>query len=90
MIDGMDKDQFLKFRMALLPSSGFQSVQYRMIELRSTDLGNLTQEKKDNVQYIYDMIKNYLLSSSNAEANYNFANLKCKSFSFIYQRLQNI
>ena len=37
----MEKDQFLKFRMALLPSSGFQSVQYRMIELRSTDLKNL-------------------------------------------------
>ena len=41
MVSGMEKDQFLKFRMALLPSSGFQSVQYRMIELRSTDLKNL-------------------------------------------------
>ena len=41
MVNGMEKDQFLKFRMALLPSSGFQSVQYRMIELRSTDLKNL-------------------------------------------------
>lgn len=28
MIDGMEKDQFLKFRMALLPASGFQSAQY--------------------------------------------------------------
>tara|TARA_Y100001954_G_C15810935_1_gene605142 strand:+ start:909 stop:1886 length:978 start_codon:yes stop_codon:yes gene_type:complete len=41
MVSGMEKEQFLKFRMALLPSSGFQSVQYRMIELRSTDLKNL-------------------------------------------------
>lgn len=41
MIDGMEKDQFLKFRMALLPASGFQSAQYRMIELYSTDLVNL-------------------------------------------------
>lgn len=41
MIDGMEKDQFLKFRMALLPASGFQSAQYRMIELYSTDLANL-------------------------------------------------
>lgn len=41
MIDGMDKDQFRKFRMALLPASGFQSVQYRKIELTSTDLINL-------------------------------------------------
>ena len=43
MIEGMDKNQFLKFRMALLPSSGFQSVQYRMIELRSTELLNLNK-----------------------------------------------
>ena len=41
MIDGMEKDQFLKFRMALLPASGFQSAQYRFIELCSTDMINL-------------------------------------------------
>ncbi|HEV7347299.1 tryptophan 2,3-dioxygenase family protein [Telluribacter sp.] len=41
MVHGMEKDQFLKFRMALLPSSGFQSVQFRMIELMATDLVNL-------------------------------------------------
>ena len=41
MIEGMSRDQFLRFRMALLPSSGFQSVQYRMLEIRSTDLENL-------------------------------------------------
>ncbi len=41
MVDGMDREQFLKFRMSLLPASGFQSVQYRMIELESTGLENL-------------------------------------------------
>ena len=41
MVDGMDKEQFLKFRMALLPASGFQSAQYRMIEIYSTDMVNL-------------------------------------------------
>jgi len=41
MIDGMERDQFMKFRMALLPASGFQSAQYRMIELHSTYLVNL-------------------------------------------------
>jgi tryptophan 2,3-dioxygenase len=41
MVDGLDKDQFLKFRMSLLPSSGFQSGQYRLIEIGSTDLINL-------------------------------------------------
>ena len=46
MVDGMDKQQFLDFRMALMPASGFQSVQYRMIEIASTDLANLTDEAK--------------------------------------------
>lgn len=41
MVDGMEKDQFLKFRMALLPASGFQSAQYRFIEICSTDMINL-------------------------------------------------
>jgi tryptophan 2,3-dioxygenase len=42
MIKGMEREQFLKFRMSLLPASGFQSAQFRMIELYSTDLVNLT------------------------------------------------
>jgi len=41
MVDGMDRQQFLKFRMALLPASGFQSAQYRFIEICSTDMINL-------------------------------------------------
>lgn len=41
MAEGMEKEQFLKYRMALLPASGFQSAQYRMIELMSTDFINL-------------------------------------------------
>jgi tryptophan 2,3-dioxygenase len=41
MVDGMERDQFLKFRMSLLPASGFQSAQYRLIEICSTDIINL-------------------------------------------------
>jgi tryptophan 2,3-dioxygenase len=41
MVAGMEKEQFLKFRMALLPASGFQSAQYRLIEIASTDMVNL-------------------------------------------------
>ncbi len=41
MTDGMEREQFLSFRMSLLPASGFQSAQYRMIELKSTDMINL-------------------------------------------------
>jgi tryptophan 2,3-dioxygenase len=41
MVNGMERDQFLKFRMALLPASGFQSAQYRLIEIYATDMINL-------------------------------------------------
>ena len=41
MVDGMDPAQFLQFRMALLPASGFQSAQYRMIEIRCTTFDRL-------------------------------------------------
>ena len=41
MVDGMDREQFLRFRMALIPASGFQSGQYRMIELASAKLNDL-------------------------------------------------
>lgn len=63
MVDGMDKEQFLKFRMSLLPSSGFQSGQYRMIEIYSTDFINLVAKDKreelasapieDQFEYLY-------------------------------------
>ncbi len=41
MSEGMDAAQFMQFRMALLPASGFQSVQYRLIELTCTSVDNL-------------------------------------------------
>jgi len=63
MVDGMDKEQFLKFRMSLLPASGFQSGQYRMIEIYSTEMLNLVTPTKreelkdasltDQFEYIY-------------------------------------
>jgi tryptophan 2,3-dioxygenase len=45
MVKGMERDQFLKFRMSLLPASGFQSAQYRVIEFYATDVMNLVAEK---------------------------------------------
>ena len=41
MADGMERDQYLKFRNTLTPASGFQSAQYRKIEFASTELINL-------------------------------------------------
>ena len=37
----MEKEQYLKFRNTLTPTSGFQSAQYRKIEFASTELINL-------------------------------------------------
>ena len=46
MVDGMEKEQFLQFRMSLLPASGFQSGQYRMIEIYGTDFINLVDKDR--------------------------------------------
>ncbi|MDN5213825.1 tryptophan 2,3-dioxygenase family protein [Fulvivirgaceae bacterium BMA12] len=63
MVKGMERDQFLKFRMALLPASGFQSAQYRMIEICATDMINLVYwESRESlmnerdIRVLYDKI----------------------------------
>jgi tryptophan 2,3-dioxygenase len=64
MVNGMEHDQFLKFRMSLLPASGFQSAQYRMIEICATDFIHLVSKDhrqnfssdspvKDMFEFIY-------------------------------------
>lgn len=44
MEKGMDRQQFLNFRMSLIPASGFQSAQYRKIEIGATDMINLVDK----------------------------------------------
>ena len=63
MVDGMDRDEFLKFRMSLLPASGFQSAQYREIEIYSTDFINLvardvrsTFDSDASIEAMYEQI----------------------------------
>lgn len=41
MREGMEVEQYMKFRHTLTPASGFQSAQYRLIEFASTELINL-------------------------------------------------
>ncbi|GLB50760.1 tryptophan 2,3-dioxygenase family protein [Neptunitalea lumnitzerae] len=60
MINGMDKEQFLQYRMSLLPASGFQSAQYRMIELYATPLKNL----------IHHTVRDQFATSENLEEQY--------------------
>ncbi|MFT4983973.1 MAG: tryptophan 2,3-dioxygenase [Flavobacterium sp.] len=45
MENGMEVDQYMKFRNTLTPASGFQSAQYRLIEFSSTDLINLIDNR---------------------------------------------
>lgn len=44
MVEGLEREQFQKFRMSLLPASGFQSAQYRTIEIYSTDFIRLVDK----------------------------------------------
>ena len=46
MSEGMEVEQYLKFRNALTPASGFQSAQYRMIEICCTDLDQLVDPRQ--------------------------------------------
>lgn len=63
MVRGMEREQFLKYRMALLPSSGFQSAQYRMIEIYATPLRLLVHHSvrdtftdKDPLEEVYEQM----------------------------------
>ena len=63
MVRGMDPDQFLRYRMALLPASGFQSAQYRMIEIYATPLEHLVHpsererfSSEDPIEELYEHI----------------------------------
>ncbi|MEN3041065.1 MAG: tryptophan 2,3-dioxygenase family protein [Bacteroidia bacterium] len=49
MLHGMESPNFLRFRTALLPASGFQSVQFREIELYMTGLPQLLAPHKRSV-----------------------------------------
>lgn len=64
MTHGMDYDDYNQFRMSLTPASGFQSAQFRFIELMCTDLDNLINERaksqmpeglslKEKFNYVY-------------------------------------
>lgn len=61
MMHGMESPNFLRFRTALLPASGFQSVQFREIELHLTGLRQLLAPHKrdliaDDMAQLYENI----------------------------------
>jgi len=74
MVEGMDPEQFLKFRMALLPASGFQSIQYRELEILCTDLRNLVSHP---VRDVYT--ENSPLSEIYDQLYWKYGNLELKT-----------
>ena len=87
MVDGMEPQQFLKFRMSLLPASGFQSAQYRMIEICCTDFINLVakdlREKFKNSS-IEEMFENIYWKSGATELASGKKTLTLKQFETKY------
>lgn len=84
MINGMEKEQFLRYRMALLPASGFQSAQYRMIEICSTDFINLVDKdvraKFDKTSLIEEMFQNIYWNKGATELATGKKTLTLKQF----------
>ncbi len=88
MIKGMERDQFMRYRMALLPASGFQSAQYRMIEIYATPMENLVHHSvrgdfsaSNSIEELYEHIywKNGATDKSTGEKT-----LTLKQFEYRY------
>jgi tryptophan 2,3-dioxygenase len=89
MVDGMEKEQFLKFRMSLLPASGFQSGQYRLIEIYATDFINLVaKDKRDELRgaSIEDQFENLYWKSGATELATGKKTLTLKQFEKKYAK----
>lgn len=87
MIKGMEREQFLKFRMSLLPASGFQSAQFRMIEFHSSDLINLVHpsvrsrfRESENNNTIEDLFENIYWKKGGIDMNTGEKTLTLKQF----------
>ncbi|AWX44261.1 Tryptophan 2,3-dioxygenase [Flagellimonas maritima] len=88
MINGMQREQFLRYRMALLPASGFQSAQYRMIELYATPLENLVHHsERDSFSAndeIEELFENIYWKKGATDINTGEKTLTLKQFEFRY------
>nr|WP_299072154.1 tryptophan 2,3-dioxygenase family protein [uncultured Allomuricauda sp.] len=88
MIKGMEREQFLRYRMALLPSSGFQSAQYRMIEVYATPLENLVhqteRESFSSENSIEELFENIYWKKGATDLSTGEKTLTLKQFEFRY------
>jgi tryptophan 2,3-dioxygenase len=91
MVDGMEKEQFLRYRMALLPASGFQSAQYRKIEICATDFYNLVDKDvrptiDKNSTSIEDMFQNIYWNKGATELSTGKKTLTLNQFEKKYSK----
>jgi len=91
MVTGMEHDQFLKFRMSLLPASGFQSAQYRMIEICSTDFillvdKNARDKFADGKATIEEMFEHLYWKAGATELSSGKKTLTLQQFEIKYSR----
>lgn len=84
MINGMEKEQFRLYRMALLPASGFQSAQYRKIEIYATSFINLVDKdvrgKFNGTSSIIEMFENIYWNKGATELETGKKTLTLKQF----------
>ena len=88
MIKGMEREQFLRYRMALLPASGFQSVQYRMLEIYATPLENLVhkdvREEYSNTNTIEELFEHIYWKKGATDIKTGEKTLTLRQFEFRY------
>ncbi len=88
MIKGMDKEQFLKYRMSLLPASGFQSVQFRLIEIYATPLvhlvGTKDRDKFTEADVLEDVFEHLYWKSGATDIKTGEKTLTLKQFEYRY------
>jgi tryptophan 2,3-dioxygenase len=90
MWKGMEREQFLKFRMSLLPSSGFQSAQYRVIEILACDSQQLLfvdiREQMKEEQNVDVLFENLYWQHGAVELATGEKTLTLKSFETKYSK----
>ena len=88
MIKGMEREQFLQYRMALLPASGFQSAQFRMIEIYATPLENLVhvsdRSKFTSEHTIEELYENIYWKKGATDLSSGEKTLTLKQFEYRY------
>jgi tryptophan 2,3-dioxygenase len=89
MIDGMEREQFLQFRLSLHPASGFQSAQYRKIEICSTDFIHLVHKDMRHLftgnEPVEQLFENIYWKEGATEASTGAKTLTLKEFEKRYK-----